>query len=140
MGKPRRAIQTAAQESLTPPDELTATQSVARVVKAEGSSLFTCELPNGKPVTVELDPKFRNTIFIIRGGYVLVDLASVEERPSNSRVAGAIINIVRDEKAWRKQLYWPKEFAMRNTYAEEEDDESNTGKMPPSDSEEEEGS
>ncbi|KAK4233667.1 hypothetical protein C8A03DRAFT_19291 [Achaetomium macrosporum] len=135
MGKPRRAVLTAAEESTTPPDELTSTQSVARVVKAEGNSLFTCELPNGKPVIVELDPKFRNTIFVIRGGYVLVDLPSAEERPSNSRVAGAIINIVRDEKAWRKQPYWPKEFA-KNTYGEEEDEDSNAGKMPPSDSEE----
>jgi probable RNA-binding protein EIF1AD len=106
MGKPRRAIQTAAEESMTPPNELTANQSIARVVKAEGRSQFTCELPNGKPALFELETKFRNTIFIIRGGYVLVDQAPVEECPTNDRVAGMIINIVRDEKAWRKQPYW----------------------------------
>jgi probable RNA-binding protein EIF1AD len=32
----------------------------------------------------------------------------------------------------------PKKF-VKNTYGEDEDDESNVGKMPPSDSEEEEG-
>jgi probable RNA-binding protein EIF1AD len=106
MGKPKRAVLAAAQESSTPPDELTATQSIARVIKAEGNSIYTCELPNGKPVAVELEPKFRNTIFIRRGGYVLVDLSSAEERLKTSRVSGEIINIVRDEKEWRKQPYW----------------------------------
>jgi probable RNA-binding protein EIF1AD len=107
MGKPKRAaVLAAAQECMTPPDELTETQFVARVVKAEGNSLYTCELPNGKPALVELEPKFRNTIFIRRGGYVLVDLASAEERAKTSRVTGEIVNIVRDEKEWRKQPYW----------------------------------
>lgn len=106
MGKSRRTIQAAAQESITPPDELTATQSVARVIKAEGNSLYSCELPNKKPVLLELEPKFRNTVFIKRGGYVLVDLASAEDRKESSRVVGEIINIVRDERSWRKQAYW----------------------------------
>lgn len=107
MGKPKRAaVLAAAQESATPPNELTETQFVARVQKAEGNSLYTCELPNGKPVLVELEPKFRNTIFIRRGGYVLVDLASAQERLKTSKVMGEIINIVREEKEWRKQSYW----------------------------------
>jgi probable RNA-binding protein EIF1AD len=106
MGKSRRTIQAAAQESITPPEELTASQSVARVVKAEGNGLYTCVLPDKKTVLLELEPKFRNTVFIKRGGYVLVDLASAEERKEKSRVLGDIINIVRDERSWRKQPYW----------------------------------
>ncbi|KAH6634798.1 hypothetical protein B0J18DRAFT_31146 [Chaetomium sp. MPI-SDFR-AT-0129] len=137
MGKPRRAaVLAAAQESTTPPDELTETQFVARIVRAEGNSLYTCELPNGKTATLELEPKFRNTIFVRRGGYVLVDLASAEERLKTSKVMGEIINIVRDEKAWRKQPYWPKNF-VKNTFGEDEDDDSTVGKLPPSDSDEE---
>ncbi|KAL2258233.1 hypothetical protein VTK26DRAFT_8537 [Humicola hyalothermophila] len=135
MPKPRRLIQAAALESITPPDELTDSQSIARVVKVEANSVFACELPNKKTVLVELDPKFRNTIFIRRGGYVLVDLASADERPPNSRVVGDIINVVRDERVWRKQSYWPKEF-VKKTYDHEYED-STVGKMPPSDSEEE---
>lgn len=107
MGKPKRAaVLAAAQKSTTPPNELTHTQFVARVIKAEGNSLYTCELPNGKTAIVELEPKFRNTIFIRRGGYVLVDLESAEERLKTSKTMGEIINIVRDEKAWRKLPYW----------------------------------
>ncbi len=114
MGKPpKRAVLAAAQESMTPPDELTDTQFVARVVKADGSSLYTCELPNGKPIVAELEPRFRNTIFIRRGGYVLVDLESAEERLKTSRVMGEIINIVRDEKEWRKQPYWSARCHLR---------------------------
>lgn len=107
MGRPmRNAVAAAAQESMTPPDELTDSQSVARVVKAEGNSLYTCELPNKKTIIVELEPRFRNTIWIKRGGYVLIDLASMEERPKESRVVGEIVNVVRDEKSWRKKPYW----------------------------------
>lgn len=107
MGKPKRSnVLAVAEESMTPPDELTPTQSLARVVKAEGNSLYTCALPNTKPILVELEPRFRNTMWIRRGGYVLVDMASRDERPPNSRVVGEIINVVRDEKQWRKQPYW----------------------------------
>ncbi|KAM7186326.1 hypothetical protein V8F33_011900 [Rhypophila sp. PSN 637] len=140
MGKPKRSnVLAVAEESMTPPDELTTTQSLARVVKAEGNSLYTCALPTTKPILVELEPRFRNTMWIRRGGYVLVDMASKDERPANSRVVGEIINVVRDEKQWRKQPYWPKEF-IKNTYDDDEEDEDSTvGKMPPSDSEEEDG-
>lgn len=103
MGKTKRSVLAAAEESLTPPDALTDSQSVARVVKAEGNNLYTCELPNKKPILVELEARFRSTIWIKRGGFVLVDLASFV--PGN-RVVGEIVNVVRDEKAWRKQPYW----------------------------------
>ncbi|KAK5661233.1 hypothetical protein OQA88_11126 [Cercophora sp. LCS_1] len=134
MGKPKRNVLAAAEESMTPPDELTDAQSLARVVKAEGNNLYTCQLPNKKSIVVELEPRFRNTIWIKRGGYVLVDVASSEERPKTSRVVGEIINVVRDEKEWRKQPYWPKQFS-KNTYDDSDDEESTVGKMPPSDSE-----
>lgn len=107
MGKPRRNIVAAAEESATPPDELTADQVVARVTKAEGNSLYTCTLPNTKTVLVELAERFRNTIWIKRGGFVLIDRTPSEERTkANSKVDGEIINVVRDEKEWRKMPYW----------------------------------
>ncbi|KAK4198241.1 hypothetical protein QBC40DRAFT_95161 [Triangularia verruculosa] len=139
MGKPKRKILAAAQETLTPPDELTESQSIARIISVEGNSHYTCELPNSKTILVELESRFRNTVFVKRGGYVLVDLASAEERPASSRVVGEIINIVRDEKRWRKQPYWPKKFEKKTYDVSDSEEESNVGKMPPSDSEEEDG-
>ncbi|KAK6828122.1 translation initiation factor 1A/IF-1 [Apiospora arundinis] len=117
MGRPKRNIQAAAEDE---------NQTLARVIKAEGNNLYSCLLPNQKTVVVELADRFRNTIWIKRGGYAL----------PKSRVEGEITNVVRDEKAWRKQGYWPKEFAKK-TYDDESEDESNVGKMPPSDSEDE---
>ena len=105
MGRTKRNVQAAADESTTPPVELTPTQSIARVVKTEGNSRYICELPNKKTFLVELEDRFRNTIWIRRGGYVLVDLSSGDDR-KGSNVAGEIINVVRDEKDWRKQTYW----------------------------------
>lgn len=107
MGRPKRNVLAAAAESTTPPDELAASQQIARVGKPEGNNLYSCVLPNTKTVVVELAQRFRNTIWIKRGGFVLVDLAPSEERArANAKVQGEIVNVVRDEKEWRKMPYW----------------------------------
>ncbi|KAJ9138138.1 hypothetical protein NKR23_g8759 [Pleurostoma richardsiae] len=137
MGRPKRNVLAAAEESTTPPDELTPGQSVARVIRAEGNSLYTCALPSKKTVLVELESRFRNTIWIKRGGYVVVDLASAEDGKGTSKVDGDIINVVRDERAWRKRPYWPAEFPKDTHDEDSEDKDSNVGKLPPTDSEDE---
>ncbi|KAI0847564.1 nucleic acid-binding protein [Daldinia vernicosa] len=134
MARPRRELRAAVEESTTPPDQLTKAQSLARVIKAEGNHLYTCSLPNQRTILVELAARFRNTIWIRRGGFVLVQLTPPEER--KGKVEGEIVNVVGIEKEWRKQSYWPKEFA-RFTYEDDEDEDSTVGKMPPSDSEDE---
>lgn len=104
MGKPRRSVQAAAEESLTPPDSLTGNQALVRVVKPEGNNIYICELPNKQTVQLELAERFRKTIWIRRGGYVLAE--RYPEDSEEKRVAGEIVNVVRDEKLWRKQSYW----------------------------------
>lgn len=104
MGRPKRTVQAAAEETSTPPDQLTATQSVARVVKAAGNNLYTCSFPGGKEILVELPSRFRNTIWIKRGGYVLLDTKESEAR--ENKIGGEIVNVVRDEREWRKMAYW----------------------------------
>ncbi|EFY92473.1 hypothetical protein MAC_01439 [Metarhizium acridum CQMa 102] len=134
MGKPKRNVLAAAEETLTPPATLEPSQSVVRVVKPQGNNLYTCELPNRKTVLLELAQRFRNTIWIKRGGYVLGE--RYEEGSGDTRADGEIVNVVRDEKLWRKQPYWPKEFT-KNTYDLSDEDDSTVGRLPPSDSEEE---
>lgn len=102
MGKPKRSALQAAEDTLTPPATLEKNQAIVRVVKAEGNNLYACELPNKKDFVLELAQRFRNTIWIKRGGFVLAE--RYEE--NDGRVMGEIINVVRDEKAWRKQAYW----------------------------------
>ncbi|CAD0108866.1 unnamed protein product [Aureobasidium uvarum] len=156
MPKPRRNLQATAEETMTPPQSLTETQSVARVQQAAGNNLYRVELPDTKVLLVELPARFRSTIWIKRGGFVLVDTGAMTER--ENKLDGEIINVVRNEKEWRKEKYWyaalfshrrnavadtytgPKEFVPRISYADEDDsdeEESNVGKMPPSDSEDE---
>jgi probable RNA-binding protein EIF1AD len=104
MGRPKRNVFAAAKETSTPPSALTATQSIARVVKVEGNSLYSCTLPNEKAVLVELEARFRNTIWIKRGGYVLIDTKEADVR--QNKIDGEIINVIRDEHLWRKESYW----------------------------------
>ena len=146
MPKPRRNLQATAEETMTPPPSLTPTQSLARVLQAAGNNLYRVELPSSATITsdasktllVELPARFRSTIWIKRGGFVLVDTAAAGER--ENKLDGEIVNVVRNEKEWRKEKYWPKEFVQRISYADEDDsdeEESNVGRMPPSDSEDE---
>ena len=104
MGRPKRNVTAAAEETSTPPSALEATQSIARVIKAEGNSLYSCTLPNKTQVLVELPSRFRNTIWIRRGGYVLIDTKEADVR--QNKIDGEIINVVREEHAWRKEAYW----------------------------------
>jgi probable RNA-binding protein EIF1AD len=104
MGKPKRNVLAAAEQTSTPPDALTETQSIARVVKAEGNNLYSCLLPDQKTILAELPSRFRNTIWIKRGGYVLIDTKEADVR--ENKIGGEIINVVRDERAWRKETYW----------------------------------
>ncbi|TQW00482.1 hypothetical protein V2A60_001561 [Cordyceps javanica] len=135
MGRPNRGVQAAADETVTPPDVLAANQSLVRVVKPEGNNLFLCALPSQETLLLELAQRFRNTIWVKRGGFALAE--RYEDGATDTRAQGEIINIVRAEKDWRKMPYWPKEFAKAAYDQDDSEEESNVGKMPPSDSEDE---
>ncbi len=134
MGPPRRRLQETVEETLNPPQTLQNGQSIARVIGAAGKNLYNVESPSSDRLLVELEAKFRSTIWLKRGGYVLVDTTTLADR--DNKIHGEIVNVVRDEKRWSKASYWPKEFAKKAAVADDED-ESVMGKMPPSDGEEE---
>ncbi|KAI9774297.1 MAG: hypothetical protein M1840_004191 [Geoglossum simile] len=130
MARPKRCVLATAQGASTPPATLSPTQAIACVVNAAGNNLYSVELPSGKALLVEMPARFRNTIWIKRKGYVLIDTNSSSDR--DNKLDGDIVNVVRDEKDWRKEPYWPKEFVKRSSYSEGSDqDESVVGKMPP---------
>lgn len=136
MPKPRRNLLATAEETSTPADSLLPTQSIARVTSNAGKNLYRVELPSAKPLLVELPARFRSAIWIKRGNYVVVDTATLADR--DNKLDGQILNVVRNEKDWRKMPYWPAEFVKKPTYTEDsEEEESVIGKMPPSDSEDE---
>lgn len=132
----RRKIRNTAEETLNPPDSLSPGQTIARVIKAQGKDLYSVQAPDGTDLLVELEARFRGTIFVKRGGYVLIDTSIKTDRAN--KIQGEIINIVRDEKTWRKQSYWPPQFVKKPNPVDSDEEESVVGKMPPSDDEEEE--
>lgn len=105
MPPPKRQLLATAAETSTPPPTLGEGHAIARVKKGEGKNLYTVELPLAKePLLVELPARFRSTIWIKRGGYVVIDTSAFEDR--ENKLGGEIVNVVRDEKQWRKQAYW----------------------------------
>jgi probable RNA-binding protein EIF1AD len=104
MGRPKRNVLAAAEDTLTPPATLSSSQSIVRVVKPEGNNLYTCALPDQSTLVLELAQRFRNTIWIRRGGFVLAERYGAKSE--ETRAEGEIVNVVRDEKSWRKQAYW----------------------------------
>ncbi|EXJ94423.1 hypothetical protein A1O1_02818 [Capronia coronata CBS 617.96] len=132
----RRKLRQTAEETLAPPDSLAPNQLIARVVQSHGKDLYTVQTPDSSTLLVELENRFRNAVFVKRGGYVLVD-TSTTDRPN--KIQGVIVNIVRNEKTWRKQPYWPPAFVKKVASDYSDEEESLVGKMPPSDSESEQG-
>jgi probable RNA-binding protein EIF1AD len=142
MPRPKRDVLASAEAASSPPSTLPSNHLIARVIKAQGNNLFSVSLPSGEELLVELASRLRNTFWIKRRGYVIVDTEALAER--DNKLGGEIVTVIMSEREWRKMSYWPKEFAKHNTYDgdddedDEEEEESNVGKMPPSDSEDEE--
>ncbi|KAJ5636177.1 uncharacterized protein N7484_009490 [Penicillium longicatenatum] len=136
MGPPRRKVLATAQETMTPPDELAETHMIVRAIKATGNNIYLIESADKQQMLVELPAKFRSTFWIKRGSYLVIDTKASDER--DNKIGGEIINIVRDEKAWRKAPFWPKEFVKQPVYTggdSDSEEESRVGKMPSSDEE-----
>ncbi|KAL1976066.1 hypothetical protein VTN31DRAFT_4458 [Thermomyces dupontii] len=132
---PKRRVLATADETLVPPDQLTDTQHIARVNKAAGNNMYFVELPNKETLLVEMPARFRSTIWIKKGSYVLIETTGYS---GAHKLAGEIINVVIDEKEWRKAPYWPKEFVKKSLLPSDSDEEDSiVGKMPPSDDENE---
>lgn len=110
MPRPKRNFLATAEETSTPPTALGNGHEIARVQKAEGKNLYIVQVPDQvEPLLVELPSRFRSQIWIKRGGFVVIDRSAFENR--ENKLDGEIVNVVRDEKRWRKQPYWSVFFA-----------------------------
>lgn len=139
MPRPKRDLHAVAQETVTPPAQLPNDHHIARVKHNAGSNLYHLELAApaaADMLLAELPARFRSTIWIKRGSFVVVDTSARAGR--DNKLGGEIVNVVRDEKAWRKMAYWPAEFAAKKSFYDEDSDDEGP-RMPPSDSEDEEG-
>lgn len=141
MTRPKRLDQATIKETLAPPSALPPSQTIARVEKAAGNNLYFVVLPpsqallnSSTSILVEMPAKFRSTIWLKRNGYTLVELKGGKDGERDNKIAGEIVNVVGDEKTWRKMPWWPKEFTKK---VEESDEDDRRG-LPPSDDEKEE--
>ncbi|KAK4962980.1 hypothetical protein LTR10_000607 [Elasticomyces elasticus] len=133
MPKPKRNINAVAEATMTPPESLPEHHLIARLKQAAGKNLYYLDTAAGTTILAELNQVFRSTIWLRRGSYVVVNTNSLADR--ENKLGGEIVNVVGDEKAWRKMAYWPKEFVKKSSYDADSDDEG--PQMPPSDSEDE---
>lgn len=134
MPRPKRLDQATIQDSLVPPAKLEPAQGIARIDKAAGNNLYHVHLPqeqSDEAILVEMPAKFRSTMWLKRGGFVLVELKDGKDGERDNKIAGEIVNVVGDEKAWRKMPWWPAAFPKKQTEDERDD------MMPPSDEDEE---
>lgn len=105
MGRSKRAFLATAEETSSPPSSLPSGHVIAQVIKAEGTYLYSVQIPSlTETRLVELPSRFRSQIWIKRGGYVVVDMSAFDDR--ENKLAGEIVNIVRNEREWRKHPYW----------------------------------
>lgn len=137
MPKPKRLLQATALATTSPPDTLPPHNVLSRVVRAAGNNLYQVIYPasaNRAPNLVELPARFRNAIWLKKGSFVVVDTEAFAER--QNKLGGEIVNVVREEREWRKMPYWPKgdkDFEKKvDTYGSDEEDEekSRVGRMP----------
>lgn len=74
------------------------------------------EVVIGTEITVEMPNKFRNTIFVKRGGFCEISIyQEIVDQPTlplltSYKVHGEINNIVVNDRDWQKYGYWPVEF------------------------------
>lgn len=115
MGPPKRNLLATIDETLTPPNKLEGGHVIARIVKAAGKNLYAVDLSSGDAILVEMPARFRSTIWVKRGTFVVVDTDAYAER--ENKLGGEIVNIVRDEKQWRKESYWYFTFVCLFTWA-----------------------
>lgn len=129
MGKKNKPSSRLYEDIGEPPDQLENHQIIGSVIKPLGNSLYEVEIPTShwtravevspglktavenQTIIASMPPKFRNTIFVKRGGYVLIDLYTTEQgEESTNRAHGELSNIVTDKKGWQSNYYWPTEF------------------------------
>lgn len=54
----------------------------------------------------------------------------------DNKIGGEIVNVVREEKLWRKRSYWPAAFGKKRVdQTESNENESRVGRLPSSDEE-----
>ena len=90
------------QQPNEPPAVLSGSQTLAKIIKIHGNSIYTVLSPPESEFLVELPMRFRNAVWVRRGSYVLVETAGF----LHGKIGGEITDVILEEKVWRKMPYW----------------------------------
>ena len=121
---PRRSQASALATTSSPPDVLTSTQTIARMVVAKGNSLYALQLPTSQekaspfdalpflapdtttsakaenlpqPVLAELPSHLRGAVLLKRNGFVVLDVDREMLGGRENKIAGVIVGVVTNE-------------------------------------------
>ena len=124
-GVSSRAKELAAEQLVSAPESLLPTQRIARVVSNAGQHLYSVEVLDGDstPTThlVELPTRFRSTIWIKRGGLVVIDLPDIKERKNKIEGDIAYVVLKPTDKDWTQKPFWPDTLQkVVSNYSEED--------------------
>ncbi|XP_022834809.1 probable RNA-binding protein EIF1AD [Spodoptera litura] len=82
-------------------------QSIVKVLKNRGRNLYAVITPTGEEYLVRMPTKFRRTIWVRRGSYIVV-----EPIPRGNKVKAEIVKIMNKNsiQCYKENNVWPKEF------------------------------
>ncbi|XP_030762835.1 probable RNA-binding protein EIF1AD [Sitophilus oryzae] len=94
-------------------------QRIVKVLSSPGNNLHEVEDSDGSKFLVSMPPKFRRTMWVIRGGYILI-----EPIKEGKKVKGEIVRILTKEQIqhFRKENVWPNAFKVDKNEEKHTDD------------------
>jgi len=83
-------------------------------------------------LVIELPPRFRKSMWIRRGSFIVIDIFETTEETSSSKLDGEVAIVLQPDqvKSWKKRGLWPSHLDPK-AEEPEEDVESENGETGP---------
>jgi len=95
------------------------TEKIARVTELRGSNICEVEIPEGEKFLVQLPTKFRKTVWVKRGNYVIINRPTAWDN-MQYKVKAMVQHILFPDqiKYLKNESLWPKEFGVESPVQE----------------------
>lgn len=134
MGNRRKHLTGGERQPLEPPTE---GQRIVRAVGPRGGNIVEVEYPGGRSSLCLLPAKFNKTLWIRKGGYLVVEESPEAVTDSATKVTGTVVQVLYDDhvkQLRRMEGVWPPEFMDRTSAGPKEAEAGNKGDLSGSDS------
>ncbi|XP_015593409.1 probable RNA-binding protein EIF1AD [Cephus cinctus] len=114
----RKHVEKEVQEDFSMP---TGKQSIVQLLESRGNNLHEVRDPSGDQYLVSMPTKFRRSIWVKKGDYVLI-----EPITEGDKVKGEIVRILTKDhiQIYRSQNCWPQEFDLKQKKSETSEHDS----------------